>query len=114
MKKGFTLVELLAVVVILVSVTLVTTIIIVGYVKNTEKTLDEASKLILYNATDIYLNEYLEQLDDGVHEVRIQVLVDTNCLDYSFVENQGEEKIKMNSSVVANVVNGKTTYEFRY
>ncbi len=108
MKKGFTLIELLGVIVVLVAITLITTVIIVGFVKDTNNTIDEGTKKLIYSATERYLNDYME-LKDGTYQISINTLIANNLLSETIVSNF--ENIPSCSLVNVSVVSGNISYE---
>ena len=57
MKKGFTLMEMIAVIVIIAIITMVSTPLILNQLSNNKDKVSEASKNIIYNATALYLEE---------------------------------------------------------
>ena len=59
MKKGFTLVELLGVIIILALLTLLVFPNIINSVKNSSKKIDDATLDLIYNASDIYINIHI-------------------------------------------------------
>ena len=59
MKKGFTLVELIGVVIILALISLLAFPPILNSIRKTKTELSDASKKILYNAASLYVSENL-------------------------------------------------------
>ncbi len=78
MKKGFTLIELLGVIVLLTTVFTITTIIIVSFVKDSNDAIDEATKKVLYNATERYLYDEVDIENNGNSVVTVKILIESN------------------------------------
>jgi prepilin-type N-terminal cleavage/methylation domain-containing protein len=90
MKKGFTLVELLGVMVILGILALVVFPPTLNQIRNTKKNISDSEMLIVESSTDLYLaqhgNDYNLELND-IYYVLIGDLVKDGVLDESFTEN---------------------------
>ena len=113
-KKGFTLVELISAVAILVLLAAITTIIILNVVKNTNENIDEGTKLVLFNAAESYLNDNVNIGTNGTYNVTIAMLLNNDLISETFINAQDRNSITRESCVIVNVTNGAMTYEFSY
>ena len=113
-KKGFTLVELISSVAILVLLVTITSIIILNVVKNTNEYLDEGTKLVLFNAAEAYLNDNVTVSPNGTYTVTVATLLNNDLISRTFIDSLDDDFITVNSCVVVNVTNGAMTYEFSY
>ena len=83
-KKGFTLVELLAVVVVLVIVSLISIPIVTGIIENVKKGAVKSSADGLLRAADVYLAQNMGKVNDPVEfEINDGVQVSKEKLDYN-------------------------------
>ncbi len=64
MNKGFTLVELLAVIAVILTITLLTTITVGNIIKNSKEKLSDAQKKIIEDATGMWMTDNLDILPD--------------------------------------------------
>nr|MBP3258778.1 type II secretion system protein [Bacilli bacterium] len=113
-KKGFTLVELICSVAILVLLVTMTTIIILNVVENTNEELDEGTKLVLYNAAESYLIDNASVGANGTYTVTVATLLNNDLISETFIDSQDNKIITKDSCVKVNVTNGAMTYEFSY
>ena len=113
-KKGFTLVELISTVAILVLLVTITTIIILNVVENTKEQLDQGTKSVLFNAAESYLTDNTSVSANGTYTVTVATLLNNDLISETFIEAHGSDSITSNSCVIVNVTNGAMTYEFSY
>ena len=113
-KKGFTLVELISAVAILVLVTTITAIVVLSVVKNANDKLDEGTKKILYSAAESYLDDNVNVQSNGSYSVTIATLLNNDLLSRTFIESQDSDFITLDSCIKVNVTNGVMNYEFSY
>ena len=113
-KKGFTLVELISSVAILVLLTAITSIIILNVVKNMNDSLDEGTKKVLYSAAESYLNDNETIMPNGTYTVTIATLINNDLISRTFIDSQDSDFVTINSCVKVDVTNGVMTYEFSY
>ena len=113
-KKGFTLVELISSVAILVLLATITTIIILNIVQNANEALDEGSKKVLYSAAESYLNDNITLMANGTYTVTISTLLNNDVISRTFIDSLDENFIKEESCVIVNVTNGAMTYDYSY
>lgn len=113
-KNGFTLVELICSVAILVLLATITTIIILNIVEDTNNSLDEGAKTVLYNAAESYLIDNVSVDANGTYTVTVATLLNNDLISETFIDSQDSKTITRSSCVVVNVTNGAMTYEFSY
>lgn len=114
MKKGFTIIELLGVVVILTLIATIITVNVINVVHNTNDYIDETTKTILYSATERYLNDKVVIKSNENYVVTLKTLMDSEYIDSYFVDSQDNKEITENSCIKVSVRDGKLNYEFSY
>lgn len=111
MKKGFTIAELVGVVIILCVIGLLAFPPILNLVKGTEKDLDESTKELVITATTQYLTKYSNDYPktiDSVYYISIEDLVKEQLLSNNLIESSS---LELNSCVKVNVNNN---YKYEY
>ncbi len=114
-KKGFTLVELLGVLIIMSIVLIVVITPIMGQIRNNSKKLDDAALKLLYASTDNYLDgkANLYPKNDGMtYYVPIGQLIDTDNLESNYLSSYSEEVLSRDDVIKVIVENGG--YEFSF
>lgn len=114
-KKGFTLVELLGVLIIMSIVLIVVITPIMGQIRNNSKKLDDAALKILYASTDNYLDgkAYLYPKNDGmIYYVPIGQLIDSDNLESNYLSSYSKEVLSRDNVIKVIVDNGG--YEFSF
>ena len=112
MKKGFTLVELIAAIAVLAALVTITSITIVNMVKDANEILDDGTKKLLYNSAETYLNEQYTLPANGDFKVTLETLISHDLVSDTILEI--DENITNNSCVKVNITNGAMNYEFSY
>lgn len=114
-KKGFTLVELLGVLIIMAIIMVVVVTPIVGQIRNTSKKLDSASLKVLYSSTASYLdeNKNLYPKSDGlVYYISVGQLIDSDKLVDSYLSSYSEEVLSRSNVIKVTVEDGGYQYSF--
>lgn len=114
MKKGFTLVELLGVIVLLGSLAVLVSYTITNVVKTTNANLDESTKKVLYTAADQYLDKNVELNSNGKYVVTVDKMIKSDIISSTFLDAQDKKKVTTSSCVTVTYVNGQSSYEFEY
>ena len=113
-KKGFTLVELLGVIVILGIIALISIPPILNQMASSEQSIDEATLRVVYSAGSLYLDERQNNFvrnPGNVFCVQIEDLVADGKLDPALSDSSGNE-IDASKYVKYTVTNsGTLTYE---
>lgn len=113
MKKGFTLIELMGVIVLLGLVSIVSYVVIEKLILNSKENISEATKKIIYVAADNYIED---NMDDYPKEkgknycVSIDSLINGNYLD----EDTISKDLKNLSSYNDVLVTVDSSYKFSY
>jgi len=105
-KKGFTLVELLGVLIIMAIIMVVVVTPIIGQIRNTAKKLDSASLQVLYKSTASYLddNKNLYPKSDGmIYYISVGQLIDSAKLTSNYLSSYSE-KVLSRSNVIKIIV----------
>ena len=113
MKKGFTLVELIGVVIILALIALLAFPPILNSIRKTKSELSDASKEILYNAASLYVSENLNDFpkkNDNIFCVTLNTLVSKEYLPTKVYDSVTGEEIPLDSKVEIKVDNDSYTY----
>lgn len=112
-KNGFTLVELLGVIVIIGVLMLLALNPILGQIRNNSSKLSEASLKILYSSTEQYLDEHskLYPKNDGmIYYIPVGQLVDSEVIKQEFLSTYSDKVLSEESVIKINVVNGGYTF----
>ena len=94
-KKGFTLVELLAVIVLLLILVL-TAFPSFGGLSNTAKNkYDNTANVLIKSAAKMYVNNHMEEVDNEIRtkgscEISIQKLITSEYLDTDIMDSRGQ------------------------
>ena len=93
MKKGFTLAELLGVIVILGLIALLSFPPIVSQIKKSKKEIDEGNLIVIQTAFERYKNENAHKLvlEDTDYCIKLQILVDDGKLDTPIKKSDNTE-----------------------
>ena len=113
MKKGFTLAELIGVVIILALIALLAFPPILNSIRKTKGELSDASKEILYNATELYVSENLNDFpkyNGNTYCVTLNDLVTNEYLPTKVYDATTGEEISLDSKVEVKVENDSYTY----
>ncbi len=114
-KKGFTLVELLGVLILMAIVMVVVVTPIVGQIRNTSKKLDTASLKVLYTSTASYLdeNKNLYPKSDGmIYYISVGQLIDSDKLVDNYLSSYSEEELSRSNVIKVTVKDGGYQYSF--
>lgn len=96
MKKGFTLVELLAVLTLLGLVVIISLPAIINRVNNHEQKISEALSKTFYAAANIYIENNLEEFDTSTtHHIKLSTLVKEDLLDSSSISEYHDYCVKV-------------------
>ncbi len=111
--RGFTLVELIGVVVILGLIALVALPPILNSVRKTKGNISDASQKILYSATEVYVSENINsypRTDGNVYCIAIGSLVSNNLLPTKVYDAVTGEEIGQDNIVEVTVNQGQYSY----
>ncbi len=112
MKKGFTLVELIGVIVIIALITLLTLPPIISSMNSNKNTINDANKKLIYSAADLYISDNINafpKYDGSVYCISVGTLVGSGLLDPKVYENETKDKI--DSSKTVQIVVKNNLYE---
>ena len=110
-KKGFTLIELIAVIIVLAAITLLAIPPIISSVNKNKETISEASKRLVFSAVDIYIDDYLgtpSVPEDTKVTICIPItkLVQYKLLDNKIYNEDNQTDIQMTDVVKVSLYNG--------
>jgi len=107
-NKGFTLIELMAVIVILGIVVTFTSIIVVNQIDKSKQRISDATLKIIYSASDSYVDENINDFPKVANNnycIKISDLIKSNLIEKTIIDN--EKDITENYFV-------KVTYKSNY
>ena len=110
---GFTLVELIGVVIILAIIALLAFPPILNSIRKTELQLSDSSKEILYSATDLYVSDNLNDFpktNGNIFCVSLSTLSSNNYLTTKIYDSVTGEEISLDNKVEVKVEDGKYSY----
>ena len=102
MKKGFTLIEMIAVIGILALMTLIILPNLLNQINNKKTELSDTMKTMIYSATDLYLNENVTSYPKIVGNnycVKLQDLVDAGHLKTPLTDIETGGTIDLNQTI---------------
>jgi len=107
MKKGFTLVELLGVIVILVVIMMITFSVFTGTKHTAEDSIDEAIKTMIAESSKKYIQKYKTHINDGnVYCLTLKNILDENLMSDP-VKNANGDKVSEGTKIKVSIVNGR-------
>ena len=113
-KKGFTLPELLGVIILISLIGIISFSKITNRINNSKDDITEAQKKIILTATDLYIDNhklYYEEKEGNIYCVLVQALIDEDYLSYPVLDASGEE-INYNTKIKASYLNGNFNLEY--
>lgn len=106
MKKGFTLVELTAVVILIALISILGFAIINNSINSKKNEISETMNQIIYEASSIYMeynpNNYLK-VDDNVYCIKLSDLTDLDLLTKPLIDPITNKEISLNKYVKVEV-----------
>ena len=114
MKKGFTLIELVAVITLLAILGILVIPSILNLVKNKQNDLSDASNDMLYKATELYLLKFDYELINGnTYCISLAELANEQFITAPFVNPVTKNEVSLEQQVEVKVVNKSYTYDFK-
>ncbi len=110
-KKGFTLIELIAVIVIIAAITILTIPPILDSINKNKETISESSNRLVFTATDLYIDDYMGEIPDDLKNAQITVCVPVNrlvqlrLLDEKIYDEKSESGIAISDIVKVTIYN---------
>ena len=95
MKKGFTLVELLAVITLLALVVMISLPAIINKINDHEQKLSDALYNSVIAATNIYVENNPDKVGVSTHHIKFSTLVSENLLDSSILKDYKDYCVKV-------------------
>lgn len=101
MKKGFTLIEMIAVIAIMGLITALILPNIVNQVSSKSNDISKASKDLIYTATELYIDDNSNQFSKGnnIYCIKLQTLVDNGYLDKPLKDVSNNKNIPLDNLV---------------
>lgn len=113
MKKGFTLIEMIAVVLILSLLCILAIPKLLTSINNTKKDISTAMEQILFNATNLYLTEQTHpKIEGNVYCVKIETLIQNELLTVPLKDPVTQENIPFNYFIKIEINGG--SYDYKY
>jgi len=114
MKKGFTLVELIAAIIVVGIIVVLAVPPILNLVRGTRGNLSEATQEIVLSAAHVYTSRYsnkYELLDGKIYCIPLQRLVEVGLLPLPFIDVGTNQEVPLNTVIEAKVNNN--AFNFR-
>ena len=119
MKKGYTLVELLGVMIILGLILLISFPALINQIKKSNDAIDETTKLLIFNSTELYIDNnqnIYPMLSGDIYYVQIQALVDEGLVSENLkdldVNNWVKVTVNANSTLSFEIVDERPDLSF--
>ena len=112
-KKGFTLAELLGVIVILGLIVLVAFPAILDTIKTNKDNISEATAQIIFSGADIYVNNHLNEykpIEDQKYCIKIQTLIDDEKVPANIIDPDTNDRLNTERYVKVVYKNEKYNY----
>lgn len=112
MKKGFTLVEVMAVILLIGLLSIFAIPAVVNQVSKKSEEVDAVTEKIIYSAAELYMNQNNITVEEGSYcEITLQLLIDKDYLDQSSATYASGNKIPTNHVIKVEKDGYKTIYE---
>ena len=114
MKKGFTLVELLAVIIILGLLTIIAIPSIIGILNNEKENISDSMKNIIINAASLYIEDnsgVYPKVNNNVYCIKLESLVNDNRLSKPLKDPVTNKEIDLNKYVKVSIINDLYNYD---
>lgn len=114
MKKGFTLVELLAVIIILGLLTIIAIPSIIGILNNEKENISDSMKNIIINASSLYIEDnsgVYPKVNNNVYCIKLESLVNDNRLSKPLKDPVTNKEIDLNKYVKVSIINDLYDYD---
>lgn len=114
MKKGFTLVELLAVIIILGLLTIIAIPSIVGILNNEKENISDSMKNIIINASSLYIEDnsgVYPKVNNNVYCIKLESLVNDNRLSNPLKDPVTNKEIDLNKYIKVSIINDLYNYD---
>lgn len=113
MKKGFTLVEVMAVILLIGLLSIFAIPAVVNQVSKKSEEVDAVTEKIIYSAAELYMNQNNITVEEGSSycEITLQLLIDKDYLDQSSATYASGNKIPTNHVIKVEKDGYKTIYE---
>lgn len=106
MKKGFTLIELTAVIIIIALISLLAFPLVDNLINFKQNEISETMNQIIFNATDIYIgynpNNY-SKIDNNIYCIKLSDLNDLDLISNPLIDPISNEEISLNKYVKVEV-----------
>ena len=114
MKKGFTLVELLSVIIILGLLTIIAIPSIIGILNNEKENISDSMKNVIINASSLYIEDnsgVYPKVNNNVYCIKLESLVNDNRLSKPLKDPVTNKEIDLNKYVKVSIINDLYNYD---
>lgn len=114
MKKGFTLVELLAVIIILGLLTIIAIPSIIGILNNEKENISDSMKNVIINASSLYIEDnsgVYPKVNNNVYCIKLESLVNDNRLSKPLKDPVTNKEIDLNKYIKVSIINDLYNYD---
>ncbi|HPF83330.1 MAG TPA: prepilin-type N-terminal cleavage/methylation domain-containing protein [Bacilli bacterium] len=113
-KKGLTLVELLAVIILLGLISAAIAVPIVSLIGKNSAKLNEATLKTLYSTTELYMEKYsntYKKIDGNIYYITMEQLIENDFLDKDYLNAFNDKTLSKNTQIKVTVNSGEYAYE---
>ena len=112
MKKGFTLVEVLAVIVLTSLIMFIAIPAIINTVNKKRNTISNDAKKIIYDASDLYVSNYINAMQSGTtYCITLNDLVEKGYLTSPVMDYKNDKEVPLNYFVMVTPSGNEYNYE---
>src|SRR5574344_363234 len=113
-RKGFTLVELLGVIVLMGLISVAISIPILAQINKSSTKLDETALKLLYTDTELYLTKYsntYKKSNGNVYYITVEQIINAGILEQKFVDAYSDSILSNNTQIKVTVSDNSYNYE---
>lgn len=114
--NGFTLVELLGVIVILAMLALIAYPVISGQIKRTTDKMSAATVTLIESGTRSYINDHKNsypKVNNAEYCITLETLAKENYIRKSIIDAKTKQELDLSQVVIATYKNGKFNFEIK-
>lgn len=113
-KMGFTLVELLGVIILMGLISAAIATPILAQINKTSTKIDETALKLLYSDTELYMTKYsnsYKKISGNVYYITVEQLIESGLLEKEFIDSYSDSVLSKNTQIKVNVMNNSYQYE---
>lgn len=113
-KMGFTLVELLGVIILMGLISAAIATPILAQINKTSTKIDETALKLLYSDTELYMTKYsnaYNKIGGNVYYITVEQLIDSGLLEKEFIASYSDSVLSKNTQIKVTISNNSYQYE---